>query len=312
MSTPVSGLHHVTAIASDPQRNLDFYAGTLGLRLVKRTVNFDDPGTYHLYYGDRTGRPGSLLTFFPWPGARPGRAGVGQVIVTALRIPTGAIDFWADRLGRAGVGAVTMRKRFGESSLRFADPDGLGLELVEAGAADASARDGAVPAPMQVQSLHGTVLHLQSTEDTIAVLRGALGMTPGGEDGVATRFRPAGPGGAGVVDLIRDLSGTSGEMGAGTVHHIAWRALDGRHQLDLREAVTKSGLRPTPVIDRQYFHSVYFREPGGVLFEIATDGPGFLIDEPESRLGAALQLPPQYEPNRITIEAVLPGLTIPG
>lgn len=311
MTSPVSGLHHVTAIASDPQRNLGFYVGTLGLRLVKRTVNFDDPGTYHFYYGDRTGRPGSLLTFFPWPGAAPGRVGVGQVIVTAFRIPRGTIDFWVDRLGRAGVEAVTARERFGERSLRFMDPDGLGLELVESDIGDTQAWDGPVPAPMQIRSLHGCILHLQSIEDSITVLTTVLGMRPIGEEGVATRLGPAAPGGAGVIDLIRDISGASGSLGAGSVHHIAWRAKDRRHQLELREGVARSGLRPTPVIDRQYFESVYFREPGGVLLEVATDGPGFLTDEPDSALGQSLRLPPQYESNRKAITAALPPIRLP-
>lgn len=311
MSLTVSGLHHVTAIATDPQRNLDFYAGTLGLRLVKRTVNFDDPGTYHLYYGDRIGRPGTLLTFFPWPGARPGRVGVGQAIVTAFRVPAGAIEFWEDRLGRAAVGGVTRRERFGEVSLRFSDPDGLGLELVASGPAGESVWDGPVSAAMQIQSLHGSILHLQSTEDTIAVLTQALGMVPDGVDGVMSRFRPADPAGGGVLGLIRDLSGTNGELGGGSVHHIAWRARDGRHQLELRDALVASGLGVTPVIDRQYFRSIYFREPGGVLFEIATDGPGFLIDEAEPALGQTLRLPPQYESSRPAIESSLPALRLP-
>jgi glyoxalase family protein len=311
MSLAVSGLHHITAIATDPQRNLEFYAGTLGLRLVKRTVNFDDPGTYHLYYGDRIGRPGTLLTFFPWPGARPGRAGVGQAIVTAFRVPAGAIEFWEDRLGRAAVSGVARRERFGEISLRFSDPDGLGLELVASGPAGESVWDGPVPAAMQIQSLHASILHLQSTVDTIAVLTQALGLVPDGEENVMSRFRPADPGGAGVLDLIRDMSGTSGEMGGGSVHHIAWRARDGRHQLELRDALVATGLRVTPVIDRQYFRSIYFREPGGVLFEIATDDPGFLIDEAESALGQTLRLPPQYEAGRTAIESALPALALP-
>jgi glyoxalase family protein len=311
MSLPVSGLHHVTAIATDPQRNLDFYAGTLGLRLVKRTVNFDDPGTYHLYYGDRIGRPGTLITFFPWPGARPGRVGVGQAIVTGFRVPAGAIEFWEDRLGRAAVSGVTRRERFGEISLRFSDPDGLGLELVASGPAGESVWDGPVPAAMQIQSLHGSILHLQSTEDTIGVLTQALGMMPDGDDGVMSRFRPADPAGAGVLDLIRDVSGTNGELGGGSVHHIAWRARDGRHQLELRDALVATGVSATPVIDRQYFRSIYFREPGGVLFEIATDGPGFLIDEAEPALGQALRLPPQYEGSRAAIESTLPRIRMP-
>jgi glyoxalase family protein len=252
-----------------------------------------------------------LLTFFPWPGARPGRVGVGQAIVTAFRVPAGAIEFWEDRLGRAAVNGITRRERFGEISLRFSDPDGLGLELVASGPAGESVWDGPVPAAMQIQSLHGSILHLQSTEDTIAVLTQALGMVPDGEESVMSRFRPADAAGAGLIDLIRDTSGTNGDLGGGSVHHIAWRARDARHQLELREVLVTSGLRVTPVIDRQYFRSIYFREPGGVLFEIATDGPGFLIDEAEPVLGQDLRLPPQYENSRTIIESALPALSLP-
>ncbi len=312
MTSPTTGIHHVTAIASDPQRNLDFYAGTLGLRLVKRTVNFDDPSTYHFYYGDQTGRPGTLLTFFPWTGARRGRDGVGQAVRTSFAVPVDALGFWKARLQAAGITGMTASERFGQRTLRFADPDGLGLELVE----DAAETEGSVaahetiPDAAAIRRIHGTLLQLRGTDTTAALLTDMLGLMPSGTDGVIQRYRPVGGHGGGV-DLVRDASSGAGMLGAGTVHHVAWRASDGDHQARLRGEVLGFGLEVTPVIDRQYFRSIYFREPGGVLFEIATDDPGFLIDEPEATLGEALRLPPQYEPQRSRIEQVLPGILVP-
>jgi glyoxalase family protein len=300
----------VTAIAGDPQRNLDFYAGVLGLRLVKRTVNFDDPGTYHFYYGDQTGRPGTLLTFFPWPGASSGRNGVGRAGITSFSIPKSAIGFWEDRLGESGVSGVVRRQRFGQEALRFADPDGLGLELVadpdDSGDPWVS---GSVPGSTAIRRIHGMTVELQAVDASAALLEEVLGMQSDGEDGPYRRFRPRQ--GSGVIDVLQNPTGSPGAMGAGSVHHIAWRAEDDGHQARLRGAVLDFGLGITPVVDRQYFRSIYFREPGGVLFEIATDQPGFLIDEPEGTLGEALRLPPQYEEARARIEAVLPEIVVP-
>jgi glyoxalase family protein len=310
MQAPTSGLHHVTAIAGDPQRNLDFYAGVLGLRLVKRTVNFDDPGTYHFYYGDRTGRPGTLLTFFPWPGARPGRHGVGEATVTSFSVPGSALGYWEDRLGDHGVTGLARRERFGAETLRFADPDGLGLELVadpeEAGDPWIS---GAIPGSAAIRRLYATTVELRTSDATAALLQEVLGMRAAGDDGGVRRFESDSEGG--VIDLVPNPGGPGGTMGAGSVHHIAWRAADGVHQARLRGAVIDFGLGVTPVVDRQYFRSIYFREPGGVLFEVATDQPGFLIDEPEATLGEALKLPPQYEAARDRIEADLPDIVAP-
>lgn len=313
MQHPTSGIHHITAIAGDPQRNLDFYAGTLGLRLVKRTVNFDDPGTYHFYYGDRTGRPGTLLTFFPWAGAFQGRPGAGQATVTAFAVPEGSLDYWEDRLGSRQISEVTRRERFGDSTLRFTDPDGLALELVAT--APASTVDvhpeSAIPQAAAIRGFQGTTLTLRGADATAQVLTEVLGLIPAGEDGAWRRYAaPAGAAG-GVVDLLRDPDAPAGTLGAGSVHHVAWRATDGAHQLRLRGEVLGHGIGVTPVVDRQYFQSIYFREPGGVLFEVATDGPGFLIDEAEATLGGALKLPPQYEPKRAAIEEVLPPITLP-
>ena len=311
-TAPTTGIHHVTAIASDPQRNLDFYAGTLGLRLVKRTVNFDDPATYHFYYGDRTGRPGTLLTFFPWVGARQGRDGIGQAVRTSFAVPAGALDYWQERLTKAGLTGLAAREHFGERTLRFADPDGLGLELVEDRDAHHSpvTPHEAVPEAAAIRRIHSNLLQLRGTDATAALLTDVLGLVPSGTEHNVQRFRPA-TGAGGGVDLSSETAGGAGVMGAGTVHHIAWRAADGEHQARLRGELLGLGLQVTPVVDRQYFRSIYFREPGGVLFEIATDDPGFLIDESEATLGEELRLPAQYESQRVRIEAMLPGILVP-
>jgi len=310
MTRSTTGLHHVTAIGADPRRNLAFYTGTLGLRLVKRTVNFDDPGTYHFYFGDRTGRPGTLLTFFPWPSARPGHTGTGETIATRFGVPAGSLPFWQERLERDTGVAPTRRERFGQAVLRFSDPDGTGLELAETAqiAATGTWSTNEVPADTAIITIDGVTLQLRDAEPTVAFLTEALGLEDRGREGAYHRLVPDGQS-AGGIDLLVNPNAGIGSMGAGTIHHIAWRAEDARHQAQLRGALIDHGLRPTPVVDRQYFESIYFREPGGALFEIATDGPGFLIDEPEETLGESLRLPAQYEPNRARIESTLPLLT---
>lgn len=312
MQNPTSGIHHITAIAGEPQRNLDFYAGTLGLRLVKRTVNFDDPGTYHFYYGDHTGQPGTLLTFFPWARAFPGRTGVGQATVISFAVPSGSLNYWEDRLGSHLPMTPRRSERFGMPTLGFGDPDGMALELVENPAMAPLGVDpvSVVPAAHAIRRFHGTTLTLRGIDATAQVLTEVLGLTESGSDGATWRFTPADPA-LGVVDLLRDPNAGGGSLGAGSVHHVAWRAADSAQQLQLRGAVLGHALSVTPVVDRQYFQSIYFREPGGVLFEVATDGPGFLIDEPEASLGQALKLPPQYEASRAAIEAALAPLTLP-
>jgi len=321
--TRALGIHHVTAIASEPQRNLDFYAGTLGLRLVKRTVNFDDPHTYHFYFGDETGSPGSLLTFFPWPGARRGRVGAGQVAVTSFATPPGSIGFWLERLVRHSVAfeGPTPRRMPGsetESVISFRDHDGLMLEIV--GAPGASSTPGwagasGIPAEHALRGIHSVTLWVDEHEASERLLVETLGMRFSGEHETTRRLVPATEAGAvatGRVDLRAVAGFPRGAEGAGTVHHVAFRAADDAAQLALREVVIEAGRRPTPVIDRQYFHSIYFREPGGVLFEIATDSPGFAVDESPERLGESLKLPPQYEAERASIEAHLPALRMPG
>ena len=307
------GIHHVTAIAGDPQRNVDFYAGVLGLRMVKRTVNFDDPTTYHFYYGDETGTPGSILTFFPWPGARAGRAGAGQVSVTSLAIPPGALAYWLERLVQHGVAFEGPTSRFDERVLSFKDPDGLLVELVAHGgtAGGAGWGGGGVPAEAAIRGVHSVTLWVNGAAPTASTLVDTLGFREVARDGNVTRYE-AGAGGPGTYVDVRDVGGfLRGIGGAGTVHHVAFRAATDEAEEGLAARVTAAGLQITPMIDRQYFHSMYFREPGGVLFELATDAPGFLVDEPLASLGESLQLPPQYEPRRAQIERALLPVQLP-
>jgi glyoxalase family protein len=307
----VAGIHHVTAIAGDPQRNVDFYGGLLGLRLVKRTVNFDDPGSYHLYYGDALGRPGTLMTFFPWPGAPSGRRGTGQVGVTAFSVPVEGLGFWVDRLRAAGVELDGPTRRFEEEAIAFADPDGLVLELVASRSADRGApwEGGPVPAEHSIRGLHSVALWVEGYERTAHVLQ-TLGLQASGDEGNRFRFHGlAGPGG--VADLLCMPEKARGQTLAGTVHHVAWRASDEAEQLAWRTSLAAEGLNVTPVLDRIYFRSIYFREPGGVLFEIATDPPGFTTDEPPESLGRSLRLPPWLEAHRERIEQALPPLAEP-
>jgi glyoxalase family protein len=313
----VGGIHHVTAIATDPRRNVDFYTGVLGLRLVKRTVNQDDPGTYHLYYGDESGSPGTVLTFFPWPLARRGSRGTGQATVTALAVPEGSLGWWRERLEAHGVPHDDPGRRFDEETLAFLDPDGLKLELVAdpAAAGRAPWAGGPVPERNGIRGFHSVTLSVEAGEPTIDLLTGAMGLAAAGEeDG---RFRFAAVAGAGypaagdpgvAVDVVPAPGASQGHVAAGSVHHVAWRVPGDGEQTALRRALIEAGFEPTPVIERFYFRSVYFRERGGVLFEIATDPPGFTVDEPLAELGSALKLPPWLEPHRERIEGVLPPL----
>ena len=316
--TDVLGIHHVTAIASDPQRNLDFYAGLLGLRLVKRTVNFDDPQTYHLYYADEVGTPGSVMTFFPWPGAHRGQQGTGQVAVTSFAVLPSAIGFWLERLVRYGIAHEGPTRRGAgadvEQVIAFRDPDGLMLEIVGSpGAERRPAWAGApgIPAERALHGFHGVTLWVEDGPATGRVLTDVLGLRELREEGTTRRYA-AGDGLAGTIVDVRGVGGfVRGTQGAGIVHHVAFGVADDDHELAVRERAIAAGLQPTPVIDRSYFHSVYFREPGGVLYELATNGPGFATDEPVERLGERLMLPPQYEGSRAQIEAVLPPLHLP-
>jgi len=307
----MSGIHHVTAIAGNASRNLDFYTRTLGLRLVKKTVNFDDPGTYHLYFGDEQGRPGTILTFFPWEHTAPGRNGDGQAEETAFRVPVASIGYWTQRLIEKGVPHQALEKRFGEPTLAFTDPDGMSLALVGvAGAENEPAwSDGAVSVEHAIRGFHGVTLMLAKAAPTAAILTDVLGFRETGREGPLTRYA-AGEGGAGSVVTLRETGGfLPGRMGRGSVHHIAFRAADDAAQAAMAKKVRADHrLAPTEQRDRNYFRSVYFREPGGILFEIATDQPGFAVDEPVASLGQALKLPASLEPHRREIEAVLPPL----
>jgi glyoxalase family protein len=313
MNERISGIHHITAIASDPQRNLDFYSSVLGLRLIKLTVNFDDPGTYHFYFADGLGRPGTVLTFFPWPGARRGRWGNGQAAATSFSIPVGAIGYWRERLQHHGVSVGETRKRFEEEALVFVDPDGLQLELVAHDEAKAQSfwKMGPVPAAYALRGFHSVTLWEQNHEQTADLLTGTLGFHLVAEEGRRYRFAADTEGPGRLVDVMHQPQENGGWGGAGTVHHVAWRATNDAEQLEWQQKIADRGLRVTPVMDRQYFHSIYFREPGGVLFEIATDPPGFTLDETPEQLGQQLRLPPWLEPRRTEIEEMLPQLRLP-
>jgi glyoxalase family protein len=307
----MSGIHHVTAISGRASRNVDFYTRTLGLRLVKKTVNFDDPGTYHLYYGDERGRPGTILTFFPWEHAAPGRNGDGMTEETAFRVPPESIGYWTHRLIDKGVPHKALDKRFGEPVLAFTDPDGMSLALVGiAGASQEPAwSDGGVPAEHAIRAFHGVTLMLGQAAPTGAILTDVLGFKEIGREGRLVRYQ-TGADGPGQLMTIRETGGfLPGSLGRGSVHHIAFRAADDAQQAEMAEKLRSAHRRaPTEQLDRNYFRSIYFREPGGILFEIATDEPGFVVDEPVEALGRALKLPAFLEPRRREIEAALPPI----
>ena len=310
MSAPILGLHHVTAIAGDPQTNVDFYSGVLGLRLIKKTVNFDDPSTYHLYYGDGVGSPGTVMTFFPWPGVRRGVLGSGQTHTTAFAVPERSLDFWRLRLEESRV-RVHDVENFGVPGLAFADPDGLQLELL-GGIAEDDAREpwlgSSVPAEHAIRGFDGvTLLHADGAA-TERLLVGAMGFRKVAVDGRRIRYE-SGDGGSGTfVDLLRDPGVAPGRVAGGSVHHVAFRLADDHAQAEWQTHLSRAGHPTTEVKDRMYFHSIYFREPGGVLFELATDNPGFTADESEEKLGSGLRLPPWLESIRDRIEQALPSL----
>jgi len=300
----IQGLHHITAVASDAQANVDFYERVLGQRLVKTTVNFDDPGTYHLYYGDEVGTPGTIMTFFPWSHMHRGRRGNGETAEVMYAVPLGSLEFWAGRFAQLGIEVGDAEVRYGEEVLLFEDPDGMQLGLVAT--TDPATLDlwagGPVPAEHALRGFHSVTLWLDRVEPTAAVLTEQMGYSLVGTDGGRTRFTGASADRALYVDLVARPGERRGAFGAGSIHHIAFRTVDDAEQLEYRERFAAAGLDVTPVRDRQYFHSIYFREPGGVLFEVATDAPGFLYDEPVETLGDELKLPPWLEGRRPQIE----------
>jgi glyoxalase family protein len=310
---PVNGIHHITAISGAAQENLDFYSGVLGMRLVKRSVNQDDPGTYHLFYADADGNPGTDLTFFPWAQMPRGRKGYGLSVEVSLAVPPGSLDYWVDRLGQFGVEAGQIESRFGERALPLSDPHGMNLALVETGDDRLSVpwQGSPVPAEQQVRGLHSARLWERILANTERFISGAMGLERIGEDGGWVRYGVAGGGSGAHIDVREVPEERLGQWGVGEVHHIAWRVADVEEELKVRAQVIEAGGRPTEVIDRFWFKSVYFREPGGVLFEIATDGPGFGVDENMANLGEQLILPPWLEAYRPDIEAALPPLQMP-
>jgi glyoxalase family protein len=306
----LTGIHHLTAIASDPAQNAAFYTHVLGLRLVKKTVNFDDPGTYHLYYGDDTGAPGTILTFFPWPDAGRGRPGVGQITAFAFQVPTGSLAFWRKHLSGLNFATKSEGARFGENFIAIEDPDGFLIEFVET--ADSSpvvpARAASVPTEHALRGFHSATLSLEAHERTGVVLTKFMGARLENTEG--NRFRHIlgeGPKRA-RVDLLCLPAGRWGTGGSGIIHHIAWRTPDDASQLAARSELVSGGFNVSPVMDRNYFHSIYYREPGGVLFEIATDPPGFSVDESPETLGSKLMLPEWLEKHRHVLETTLPPL----
>lgn len=298
--TRIPGIHHVTAISGPAQANVDFYTGTLGQRLVKKTVNFDAPDTYHLYYGDAAGSPGTILTFFPFADAGPGRAGPGMASAYAYAVPD--LDAVMAELALKAEDFGGPAERFGQRFITLRDPDGAPVELIE---------DRAAP---DRHGFHSVTLWERDPDRTLRLLTGVFGYEDGGQEteGSVTRHRLVAPGGerGAIVDVIRDTKVALPRPGAGTIHHVAFRARTQDEQDGWIDRLAEAGHRTTPVIDRQYFNAIYFREPGGVLFEIATDPPGFAVDEPAETLGQALKLPPQYEPIRDRIERVLPPLRV--
>ncbi len=307
---PIQGIHHITAIAGDPQANIDFYHTLLGQRLIKKTVNFDDPGTYHFYFGDETGTPGTILTFFPWRGAVRGRRGNGEVAATAYTIRPGSVDYWLKRLADHGVTPGERQKRFGADVLPFQDADGMIVEfIVDDGPAAVDLWDeGPIPGEHALRGFHGATLWVADAAATAGLLTHSLGYTFAGREGQRSRFQAAGDGIGRFIDLLERPGEPHGRLGAGSVHHIALRTVDDEEQAEYLAALRQSGQQVTPVQDRQYFHSIYFREPAGVLLEIATDAPGFLYDEPAAELGTHLKLPPWLEARRAQISERLPAV----
>jgi len=309
MTEKLLGIHHITAIAGDAQRNLNFYRNVLGLILVKKTVNFDDPFTYHLYFGDETGSPGTLLTFFPWSSAaRIGRKGPDQISSFAFAVPSASIEFWKQRLEEFRVPILGLSRRFGQEVLTSSDPDGFSFELVGASSNPPSSGTGPVPGEYMISGLHSVTLCERSAERTMRYLGDVMGFRRVSSEGERTRCELNTEGRSNYVDVVERPDDPPGRMGVGIIHHVAFRAPDDDTQVRIREDLVGHGSEVTPIIDRTYFHSIYFHEPGGVLFEVATDGPGFLIDESRAELGTHLKLPGQYESSRSEIEKHLPPL----
>ncbi|WP_077418568.1 ring-cleaving dioxygenase [Chryseobacterium sp. JV274] len=310
MDNRIIGLHHITAIADNAKRNLDFYTQVLGVRLVKKTVNFDDPGTYHFYFGNENGTPGTILTFFPWEGIGKGNNGSGMATHIGYSVPKGSLEFWKNRLQSFNVN-VEEEEVFGEKMISFKDPDGLQLQLIEPAGEDSRKvwTTDDIKDEYALKGFHNVTLTLKKADPTIKVLTDVLGYDLQKQEGERYRLATDAIDTANLVDIIENSTIPAGRNAAGTNHHIAFRVKDDNVLMEYREKVLSAGLSITPKINRDYFYSLYFREPGGVLFEIATDNPGFTVDEPLNELGTNLKLPAQYEGMREKIEGVLPNLS---
>jgi glyoxalase family protein len=304
----ISGIHHITAIAGDAQRNYDFYTKVLGLRLVKKTVNFDDPGTYHLYYGNETGTPGTILTFFPWMHINTGYTGAGMATEIGYSVPDRSLDFWAARFKEYNIKHEELSERFGEKFLCFQDPDGLKINFIVPKEQDNRIpwETNEVTSPVATKGFHNVTLTLKNIKQTAEILTDIFGYRLSAQEENYYRFMTDSTENAGIVDLLESPNERAGYVAGGTNHHIAFRVKNEEEQMAYHEKIVQKGLSITPKIDRNYFYSMYFREPGGVLFELATDNPGFAVDEPINELGTHLKLPPQFEKSRSVIEKVLP------
>lgn len=309
MNHLITGIHHITALTSDAQKNLDFYAGILGLRLVKKTINYDAPEVYHLYYGDELGTPGTIMTFFPYTGMPKGQKGNGQLTVTSFSIAENSLDYWMNRLTQFKVSFTPPQARFGkEQFIYFEDFDGLGLELVlNNGDTRLGYQKGHIPPEHAIKGFYGVTLSEEESYKTALLLKNEIDYQLIAEEEGRFRYSTKEALG-GYVDILCQPDSTTGRSGAGTIHHVAFATSDEDSQLVVREKLIKSGMNITPVINREYFHSIYFREPGGVLFEIATNNPGFSVDEEAKHLGESLKLPPWLEENRKAIEKELPSI----
>ena len=312
----LSGIHHVTAITGDVQKCVGFYVGVLGLRFVKKSINQDVPDTYHIYFGDYLGSPGTAMTFFGWPTWPNRRAGSGQVTSVSFAVPRGTLDFWRKRLNSLGVASKPV-SRLDAETLVVSDRDGIELELVADAHGSTSDRpwmpwrDSPVDEDHAIRGFHSVTMTVAESGATRDLLVGRMGFRESAKEGCRTRFETGAGGPHAILDLIESPEGPEGEESIGTVHHVAWRTIDDAHQAEWRTAMVEAGRNVTPVIDRYYFKSIYFREPGGVLFEIATDGPGFTIDEPAESLGKTLSLPPWFRVRRDTLDATLTPIVVP-
>lgn len=310
MENKILGLHHITAIAGDPQRNYDFYTKVLGLRMLKKTVNFDDPQTYHFYFGDRVGTPGSILTFFPWPGVKQGENGAGMATGIGYSVPEGSLEFWKERFEKFNVPHNRISKKFGEEFLAFQDPDGLNLELIVPENKDVRKpwETEDVKAKIAIKGFHNVTLTLKDHKATAEILTNVFGYELVGTENNLYRFKTNAVQNAAIVVILKDPKAGRGQNAGGTNHHVAFRVKDEETLMAFREKIMQKGLQITEKINRDYFFSLYFREPGGVLFEIATDNPGFATDETVEELGSSLQLPDRYKSARAQIEKALPEL----